>query len=550
MRIEDHSFLKQQVAELLIVRASGHCYDSQRKYPQWELSNHELKRLLNLGVGGVIFFGGSTKELENRIRTIKSWSSKPLLLCADIEEGLGQRFEGGTWLVPPMALGDLHRKNSDEAIALALEYGRCTATQARKCGLNLVLAPVCDVNSNPANPVINLRAWGEDPFTVSQLVSAFHKGVASAGVLSCAKHFPGHGDTAIDSHLELPQLDCSRSRLNELELLPFQAVIAEGINSVMTAHLLVRSIDSKKPATLSFEIVTNLLRKELGFDGLVITDALVMKSISQTYGSGEAAVLAFEAGVDLIMMPNDADQAISAICEGLRSGRLSMNALDKALQRRRKELAKVKVSLQKQISKKCNFEDDHLEDHQAITFSRALVSRSLDIRHPGRLSATQLAINLVRIDGVFPSQVLTNCSPAISLPEKAGFRSVLCHDLGVSPWQANKKQPLALDRFGEGKFLVQLFLRGNPFRSGRGDFQEPWPIVIKQLQKLDRLAGLVVYGCPYLWKKLLGVLDSSVPAAYSPGQMPEAQKQILSALIKPQQKKEAMAAQNALDFTN
>lgn len=157
------SELREAVAQLLVVRASGHATDRQRRYPRWELSNHSLEQLLGIGVGGVILLGGTATELRERCRTLQGWARRSLLLCADVEEGVGQRFEGASWLVPPMALGRLHRREPKRAVQLAEAYGRCCGKQAKRCGLNWVLAPVCDVNSNPNNPVINVRAWGEDP---------------------------------------------------------------------------------------------------------------------------------------------------------------------------------------------------------------------------------------------------------------------------------------------------------------------------------------------------------------------------------------------------
>ncbi len=163
-------------------------------------------------------------------------------------------------------------------------------------GLNWVLAPVCDVNNNPANPVINVRAWGEDPATAGALAAAFSRGLQADGVLGCAKHFPGHGDTASDSHLELPVLAHSRARLEAVELPPFRSAIAAGVAAVMTAHLSLPALDPHRPATLSAAVLSGLLRRELGFTGLVVTDALVMEAIAGRYGAGEAAVLAWRLG--------------------------------------------------------------------------------------------------------------------------------------------------------------------------------------------------------------------------------------------------------------
>ncbi len=326
--------LRRNVASLVVVRASGHLTDPQRRYPRWELPNFTLRRLLAEGVGGVILLGGSTAEVRFRTHQLASWSSQPLLFCADVEEGVGQRFEGASWLPPPMGVGRIHVHDPDAALALAAAYGRCTAREARQIGINWILAPVCDVNNNPANPVINVRAWGEDPATVSALTAAFITAAQAEGVLCCAKHFPGHGDTTGDSHLELPVLAHSRARLEAIELPPFQRAIAADVASVMTGHLLLSALDDQRPATLSAAVLSQLLRQDMGFGGLVVTDALVMEAITAHHGPGEAAVLAMEAGADLVLMPADADAAIEALVGAINGGRLSPTRLHQSLRRR------------------------------------------------------------------------------------------------------------------------------------------------------------------------------------------------------------------------
>ena len=530
--------LRQAVARLLVVRASGHATDRQRRYPRWELRNQELEQLLRAGVGGVILLGGTATELQQRCLTFQRWAGQPILLCADVEEGVGQRFEGASWLVPPMALGRLHRKAPHQALQLAEKYGRCCGNQAKRCGLNWVLAPVCDVNSNPDNPVINVRAWGEDPHTVGALTGAFQRGLAATGVLGCAKHFPGHGDTATDSHLELPLLQHSRERLESLELQPFRALIKEGVSSVMTAHLLIPALDDTWPATLSANVLTSLLRGDLGFKGLVVTDALVMEAIAARYGAGEAAVLAFAAGADLILMPADALTAIDALCEALHSGRVPMSRLHDSLERRQAALQSIPATL----DSACNDPTIETTEERALTLE--LVTKSLEIY---ATSATQSStqpsrsiqgpiegINLIRVDGVLPCPVLPANAPALLVPKGLGFQSVLSHPLAISPWAdpPDPMAPLALDRLGNGPLLLQLFVRGNPFQANRS-IQEPWTDAIKQLIALNRLWGLAVYGSPYVWEALSALLPSSIPAAYSPGQMPDAQQHLLQQLLDP-----------------
>lgn len=511
--------LRRRVAELLVLRASGHLSDQQRRYPQWELPNSELQRLLQGGVGGVILLGGSAVELQQRTQQLQGWSDQRLLFCADVEEGVGQRFEGASWLVPPLALGRLYQQDPELALALSERYGSCTGDQARRCGLNWVLGPVCDVNNNPANPVINVRAWGEDPNSASALAVAFLQGLKQAGVLGCAKHFPGHGDTASDSHLDLPVLPHSRERLEQIELPPFRAAIAAGVDSVMTAHLVLPELDSQQPATLSKAVLTDLLRQQMGFNGLVVTDALVMEAISARHGAAEAAVLAFEAGADLILMPADADAAIDGLCDGFSSGRLPLERLEESLQRRADALASIPGGVAS--SPIVTTADQALEAE--------LVHHSISIR--GEEVQANTGINLVRVDALLPSAAaLSGWSPALRIPESQGFRSRVLHGDGLSPWSGQPEAPLALDRLGDGPVLLQLFLRGNPFRAGR-DAREPWTAAIQQLSTLNRLAGVVIYGSPYLWESLQAVLPSGCPAAYSAGQMQEAQHQVLTALF-------------------
>ena len=525
-RTLDAQALRRRVASLLVVRASGHAGDRQRRYPRWELANAELKRLLESGVGGVILLGGSSVELRQRCLQLQNWADGPLLLCADVEEGVGQRFEGATWLVPPMALARLHAKDPERAEALAEQYGRCTGRQARHCGLNWVLAPIVDVNNNPANPVINVRAWGDDPDTVTRLTLAFQKGVEHENVLACAKHFPGHGDTAEDSHLQLPVIPHARERLEQLELAPFRASIAAGIDSVMTAHLQIPSLDPDRPATLSKAVLNDLLRDQLGFQGLVVTDALVMEAIRAHHSAGDAALLAFEAGADLILMPEDADAAITAICDGLRSGKIPWERLDASVERRQKALAKVAEASEPETGAL------ELERQDERALSEALLQLTCERQGPQLhpLGAAQ-GINLIRIDGVLACPQLPATAPGLQQPEQAGFRALITHPGAVSIWETNNPDaPLALDRLGAGPVLLQLFLRGNPFRAGR-ERQEPWAAALDQLQAAERLAGLVVYGSPYAWESLRARLAPSIPAAYCPGQMPEAQALVLNGLI-------------------
>ena len=522
--------LRRQLASLLVVRGSGHSRDAQRRYPRWELTNAELRRLLEQGVGGVILLGGSAEELRLRCERLRRWASQPLLLCADVEEGVGQRFEGASWLAPPLALGRLHRREPQRAVALAERYGRCTGRQARLLGLNWVLGPVCDVNNNPANPVINVRAWGETAATAGELTAAFVRGCQAEAVLACAKHFPGHGDTSSDSHLELPLLPHDRARLEAVELPPFRAAIAAGVAAVMTAHLQLPALDPERPATLSEPVLTGLLRHDLGFNGLVVTDALVMEAISAHHGPAEAAVLAFNAGADLILMPADAEAALTGLEQAVRSGRISAERLQASLERRKRALAHCSAAPGGADLADLLTELEQLVTPQERQLSQELLALSLEQHSPAGLAQPEgPGLNLIRLDGQLNSPQLPARAPALLRPAALGYEARLIDALSPSPWGDAPQAPLALERLGPGPVLLQLFVRGNPFRGSAGG-DEPWPAVVQQLLAAQRLAGLVVYGSPYLWEALRPLLPPQLPAAYSPGQMPEAQALVLERL--------------------
>ena len=518
--------LLRLIHQLIVVRASGKLADHQRGYPRWELPNNKLRSLLEAGVGGVILLGGSAAEVALRCTQLRRWAGQPLLLCADVEEGVGQRFDGATWLVPPLALGRLYGREPQQALELAERYGQCTGRDARGLGLNWVLGPVCDVNNNPANPVINVRAWGEDPATAGALAAAFVRGVQAAGVLGCAKHFPGHGDTSSDSHITLPLLPHSRERLAAIELPPFQQAIAAGVASVMTAHLMLPELDQERPATLSKPVLTGLLRQQLGFGGLIVTDALVMDAITGRYGAGEAAVLALEAGADLVLMPADADAAIAAIAEAVAGGRLNVEQLEASAERRLQALERCAGP---EAALAVSDPEAAAQPNQVLALE--LVRATMETAGSSAAATPQTGINLIRLDSALAAAaaVLTATAPALARPESRGWRTLLLEGRSPSPWGTDTDAPLAMERLGPGPVLLQLFVRGNPFRGSAGS-AEPWPAALRQLAKAGRLAGLVVYGSPYLWEELRPLLPPGVPGVYSPGQMPLSQAEALQRL--------------------
>jgi beta-N-acetylhexosaminidase len=267
-----------------------------------------------------------TAVLNNQLQ---AKSKLPLLIGADFERGTAMRLDEGTSFPTAMALaagGDIQD---------AYTMGKITALEARAVGIHWIYAPDADVNNNPGNPIINTRSFGEDPARVAQFVSEFVRGVQENGGLATAKHFPGHGDTAADSHIDLPVIRADRARLDELELVPFRAAISMQVDSIMTGHLNVPALepDPNTPATLSHNILTDLLRNQLGFQGLIVTDAMDMGGITVRYAPGEAAVRAVVAGADALLMPPVPDAAFEALQAAVKSGRISKERLDASVRR-------------------------------------------------------------------------------------------------------------------------------------------------------------------------------------------------------------------------
>src|SRR6266550_7065339 len=267
-----------------------------------------------------------TAVLNNQLQ---AKSKLPLLVGADFERGTAMRLDEGTSFPTAMALAA--GGNPKDAYAM----GKITALEARAVGVHWIYAPDADVNNNPGNPIINTRSFGEDPARVAEFVSEFVRGVRENGGLATAKHFPGHGDTAADSHIDLPVIHAGRQRLESLEFVPFRAAIAAGVSSIMTGHLNVHALepDSNTPATLSSHILTEVLRKDLGFEGLVITDAMDMGGITVRFAPGEAAVRAVLAGADCLLMSPVPDAAFEALQHAVKSRRISRERLDASVRR-------------------------------------------------------------------------------------------------------------------------------------------------------------------------------------------------------------------------
>lgn len=291
-------------------------------------------------VGGFILSVGSPLDIAAKANALQSESALPLLMSADMETGAGFRARGGYFVPNAIDLGGATTFPLQMALgatrdtALAYAFGLATAREARALGIPIVFGPVLDVNNNPANPVIGARSFSEDPQLAAQLGAANIRGLQDGGVLATGKHFPGHGDTEINSHLALSVVSASRARLDSVELVPFKAAIQAGVGGIMTFHGFLPALDSSDvPATLSTRVMTELLRRQLGFTGLLVTDAMDMKGVIDKFGASEAATMAIAAGNDVLLMPGDVPGAISAVVAGVRAGRYSEERLNASVRR-------------------------------------------------------------------------------------------------------------------------------------------------------------------------------------------------------------------------
>lgn len=305
--------IEDQVGQLVVVGVYGHYFSVESdQYLRLERMVRQYR------VGGVIVWPGDVMATAVRLNSLQRLARVPLLVSGDFERGVAMRIRRATPFPDAMAIGATRNPQ------YAYEVARAIAREARAIGVHQNFAPVADVNTNPLNPVINTRSFGDSPALVGEMTAAFVRGSLDGGVLPTVKHFPGHGDAGVDSHLELPILRLTREHLDSVELAPFRAAIAAGVPSVMIAHIAVPALDSSSttPASLSPRIVSDVLQQQMRFQGLVITDAMDMRGVSRGYSAGESAVRAVKAGVDVVLMPPDEESALATLLSAARSGEI------------------------------------------------------------------------------------------------------------------------------------------------------------------------------------------------------------------------------------
>jgi beta-N-acetylhexosaminidase len=486
--------LRDKVAQLIIMPIYGELANTRsaeaRKYQHF---------IRDLHVGGVIVTGHSLNggirnaepyAMAALLNRLQKMARTPLFVGADFERGASMRVNSTTAWPYSMAFA------AAKDLTGVGQEGADTARDARAMGVNWLFAPVADVNNNPDNPIINIRSFGENPAEVSSFVQAYIVGAHSDRknpVLVTAKHFPGHGDTTEDSHMALARLDADRDRIEAVELQPFRGAIASGVDAVMTAHLAVPALDPENiPATVSSKILTGVLRDELGFRGLVITDAMDMQGLSAMFDSAEASVRAIQAGADVLLMPKRPEEAIRGLVAAVESGRISRRRIDESVNR--VLAAKIRLGLTRKrlvdLDAIADVVDSPESDERAQSVADHAVTLvkdkndSLPIRHSestclialteGRRS--QQGIRLIdEVKKRAPGVVTTVLDPAMTKADldQVGEKVSTCGQIiaaayvSVSAYRGNVAlaggYPDFLNTLIAGKVPVMLASLGNPY---------------------------------------------------------------------------------------
>lgn len=428
------------------------------------------------------------------INHLQELAKVPLWITADFEGGVGLRFIGATRLPRAMAMGATGSQD------FAYQAGRITAEEARALGVQVNFYPVADVNNNARNPIINIRSFGGDPKQVGLMARAYIRGSQEHGVMATAKHFPGHGDTSTDSHLELPVVDVDRARLNSIELPPFQAAVAEGVGGVMSAHIALPQIETERlPATLSPKMLTGVLRGELKFNGVIFTDALNMQGIAAHYPNGEAAVRAIKAGADVLLYPPSVEQAFTAVKRAVQTGEIKESRIDESV--RRILSAKSKLGLDRNrfvdignIDKALGTTEHQRTAQQIIDNAITLVRDTRNVL-PLKLAPEQKVL--------FISMVDNSEGWRDGVPGSAFFGGLVKrHTNSTHVYVTDKTAPAEfalikkLAAFSDA-VIVNGFIRVAAFK-GSIDVSEGEIDLLKHLSAIKQPFAFVLYGSPYL----------------------------------------------------
>ena len=537
---KDEDWVRKTLKSLTLDEKIGQMFMADANVVFWNRESEEFKKLqhqiVNNKVGGVLVFRSEVLATALSANRWQQMAKVPLLISSDLEMGMGMRFDETPWWAPNMAVA------ATGDVKWARLQGEATAIQARAMGVNWLFAPTSDVNNNPNNPVINVRSYGEDPTTVAQFAKAFIEGAQAAGAMTCAKHFPGHGDTATDSHIGLPVVDVSRERLLNLELVPFRAAIEARVGGVMSAHIALPQIEPELaapvrklserdaagtefrslteenstrvtlPGTLSPKVLTGLLREELKFNGVIITDAMNMAGISARYTSAEAAIKAIKAGADMIEKSPDIDSAIAGVKDAVAKGEITEARLNTSVERILR--AKVSLGLNRQKLVDFNDVDRVVNDPKFLAVADQIAEHSITLaRDEQKLlplkSANSKIFNLTFTDE--EERAIT--WPFIEALRKRS-NTVESATLDARASEADINRVLA--KLDSTKFDVVIYSVAVRARSGKGSVALP-PIgkrMVSELSKRQLPLLVISFGNPYMLMAMPEV--PSYLLAYSP----------------------------------
>jgi SSS family transporter len=471
------------------------------------------RQIVENRVGGVILFRSqvwATAVLTNRLQEM---AKVPLLVSSDLEMGPGMRLDDTTWWAPNMAVA------ATGDVKYARLQGTYTAREARAAGINWLYAPVVDVNNNPDNPVINTRSYGEDPQKVAVFATAFIEGAQAAGALATAKHFPGHGDTAIDSHLGLPVIDVTRDRLDRLELVPFRAAIAAGAGSIMTAHIALPQIEPEPaaplrtpgensgprltlPATLSHTILTSLLRENLAFKGLIVTDSMTMAGVAERYDGATSAVMAIKAGADMVLIPPDVEAAIRAVRQAVEHGEIAESRISASVERILRAKAALGLSEHRTID--IQEVDRVVSDPEFNAVAQDIANRSITLVRDERKAVPLAKTKLLAVAVIDEDNRNNTIQPLLAELRHSGLE---VQAINIDNRSSDKDVERALARMDQSDAVVYCMLV-------KGALPPAGTQLAEELGRTHGTAIAISFGNPYLLTAMPGV--PAYMAAYSP----------------------------------
>jgi beta-N-acetylhexosaminidase len=480
--------LRERIGQMIISSTLAENYDENSN----EFKN--LKRLCNeQKIGGFIFFKGTAKGYLDLSNRLQGSSDIPLLISADFERGSGMRVIDGSLFPNNMALG---AANNPE---LTYKMGFEIAKETRAIGVHQNYSPVCDINNNPNNPIINVRSFGEDPQLVSKLSEQMIKGLQDGKVIATAKHFPGHGDTEIDSHNDLPVINFDNDRLYKIELVPFINAIEKGVMSVMIAHLSIPSLEPSPhiPSSLSKNIVNDLLIEKLNFNGLIVTDALNMKGITKYYNNDQVAIMCVEAGIDLILMNMDEEKSINAIERAVKNGKISEDRIDKSVKKilyakKWLGLFENKFASEENFATKINTQESSTISQRIADESITLIKDTKNILPIKNINSKFLIVNL-------SSNTVTPNSAAFNLRINESFPNNEIINI-TDDIDANKIKDLKQKISGFDFIILPIYAKVM-YGTGKISILPSHIGLIKELNSLSDKVIVISFGNPYILKE-------------------------------------------------